>query len=215
MKNKFQIAIPKPCHANWEMMTKNQKGKFCASCQKNVIDFTKASDSEILLTYNQNEKLCGRFSNFQINRKLITPKDRKSIWLIVAASIMTFLSIGNQEVKAQESIKIDLTDTKTISDSTAIKPRKGTKNFIGVVFDENKNPLPGTTIGIKNSKISTNANENGEFTIHAKKGDILIFSYVGYENVELKLKDNDTSLKIYLNNPDVLGEVIIVKYKGD
>lgn len=159
------------------------------------------------------EKLCGRFTNFQINQKIISPKDKKSIWFIAAASIITFLSIGNQEVKAQETVKIDLTDTKTISDSATIKPRKGTKNFIGIVFDENKNILPGATISIKNSNIQTNANADGEFSINAKKGDIVVFSYIGYENVELKLKENDSSLKIYLNNPAVMGEVIIVKYK--
>jgi hypothetical protein len=215
MKNKLQITIPKPCHENWEKMTLNQKGKFCMSCQKNVVDFTKASDREIVLACAGNEKLCGRFTNLQINQKIISPKDKKSIWLIAAASIITFLSIGNQEVKAQETVKINLTYNKKISDSTSIKPRKGTKNFIGIVFDENKNILPGATISIKNSNTQTNANSDGEFSINAKKGDILVFSYIGYENVELKLKENDTSLKIYLNNPAVMGEVIIVKYKGD
>jgi hypothetical protein len=147
--------------------------------------------------------------------QIAIPKERKTTWLIIAASVITFICLGSQEVKAQESVKINFTDTKTISDSTSIKPRKGAKKYIGIVLDENNDPLPGATITIKNSNYKTNTNSSGEFSINAKKGDVLVFSYVGYENVELKLKDNATSLKIFLNNHTKQGEVTIIKYKKD
>lgn len=45
----FQIAVPKPCHENWESFTKTSKGGFCASCNKEVIDFTSWSDERLKL----------------------------------------------------------------------------------------------------------------------------------------------------------------------
>lgn len=35
------IRIENPCHENWNLMSRNQKGRFCDSCNKTVIDFSK------------------------------------------------------------------------------------------------------------------------------------------------------------------------------
>lgn len=57
MINKLQISIPKPCHEKWSEMIPEEKGRFCAMCQKTVYDFTKSSDREIINTYNSNKNL--------------------------------------------------------------------------------------------------------------------------------------------------------------
>jgi hypothetical protein len=216
MKSKIQITIPKPCHENWTKMSATEKGRFCTSCQKNVIDFTTSSDTVIVKAYKENPKLCGQFIAIQLNRKLIIPQEKKSIWVFIAASIIAFLGIGNQEIKAQGIVRTIQTDNKFKTDSISIELKKGAKKFIGIVYDENKIPLPGATFYIKGSDNKFNTNFSGEFSILAKKGDILVFSYIGYNNIELKLK-NDTSLKVYLKNEiqHLMGEVIIVRYNED
>ncbi|MEN2414049.1 energy transducer TonB [Flavobacterium mesophilum] len=66
---KHKITIPEPCHENWDKMTPNENGRFCASCSKTVIDFTQMLPEEIqhFFTQNQNEKICGRFRKSQLD----------------------------------------------------------------------------------------------------------------------------------------------------
>ena len=47
MKKSFKINIPEPCHEDWAQMTSTEKGKFCDSCAKEVIDFTNKSDEQL------------------------------------------------------------------------------------------------------------------------------------------------------------------------
>lgn len=65
---KLKLAIPKPCHENWDTMLPEEKGKFCQSCAKTVFDFTKSSTDEIASIFKKNkgEKICGRFRREQL-----------------------------------------------------------------------------------------------------------------------------------------------------
>lgn len=47
MKFNYAISIPKPCHEDWSKMTPSEKGRFCQSCSKSVIDFTQMSQQSI------------------------------------------------------------------------------------------------------------------------------------------------------------------------
>ena len=61
------ITIPKPCNEGWENMTAVEKGRFCASCQRVVRDFTNAPYEEIVTHYQQNNgKVCGHFNVSQL-----------------------------------------------------------------------------------------------------------------------------------------------------
>lgn len=69
MNIKYNITIPKPCHEDWNAMTPNETGRFCSSCTKNVVDFTTKNATEIQIFFieNQEQSVCGRFKNDQIN----------------------------------------------------------------------------------------------------------------------------------------------------
>lgn len=73
MNSKFKITIPKPCHENWNTMTPKEKGRFCSSCAKTVIDFTKKSTKEIkeYLVENKNQGVCGHFYKKQLDSIVI------------------------------------------------------------------------------------------------------------------------------------------------
>ncbi|TRZ41977.1 SusC/RagA family TonB-linked outer membrane protein [Robertkochia solimangrovi] len=61
----------------------------------------------------------------------------------------------------------------------------------GRITDSKGNPLLGVTVYIKGSVLGTFTDENGEFTIKANPDDVLIFSYIGFENKEVIYSGQD------------------------
>lgn len=68
MKTYYSISIPEPCNEDWNKMTPKDKGRFCDSCSKTVIDFTKMNSNEIqnFITQNQGQRICGHFKQTQL-----------------------------------------------------------------------------------------------------------------------------------------------------
>lgn len=69
MKTHYSISIPKPCHENWDKMITEEKGKFCQSCSKTVVDFTKMNVNDIqdYIHNNRNQHICGHIKQSQLN----------------------------------------------------------------------------------------------------------------------------------------------------
>ena len=219
MINKIKISILKPCGENWETMTLSEKGKFCASCQKNVIDFTSFSDREIVKYYNKNSKVCGRFTTEQLNRNLVLPKEKGSMWMIAASSILAFLGLGNQTAKAQEVLKMEQTDEKIpvekIQETKKNKTSKNKTAIISGIVTDGKIPLPGVYISVKGSKIQTSTDLNGNYTIEAKKRAVLVFSFIGFKSLEKKISESKEINIALKEEAMTMGEVIIIKNSNE
>jgi hypothetical protein len=67
------INIAEPCKENWHNMTQLERGAYCKSCCKEVMDFSSLTDSEIIayLEKSKIEKMCGRFKKEQLNKPLV------------------------------------------------------------------------------------------------------------------------------------------------
>ncbi|TPG32127.1 hypothetical protein [Flavobacterium pectinovorum] len=183
MIHKIRISIPEPCHENWLEMSPTEKGKFCSSCQKNVIDFTKASDREILLEYNKNEHLCGRFRTSQLDRTLVLPKEKKPIWMIAAASVIAFLGLGSQAAKAQGKPIIEQTDKKAIQDTIPTDSNITEIEIEGKIFLDETNPnFEEVDILIYDKNQIFHPNADGRFCIKTNKNDRILISKAGYIN---------------------------------
>ena len=63
-----KFRIEEPCHENWAGMTPTEKGAFCMSCSKQVVDFTNKSSEEIKRTFREmtEKSICGRIGNNQL-----------------------------------------------------------------------------------------------------------------------------------------------------
>jgi TonB-linked SusC/RagA family outer membrane protein len=86
-------------------------------------------------------------------------------------------------------------------------------NVTGVVRDSTTSVgIPGVSVKIKGSGNGTQTDTAGKFSIRAAKGNVLIFSYLGYKPVELTVGDNP-NLTVRLSSSQTgLKEVVIVSY---
>ncbi len=78
MSKKIQLTIAEPCHENWDGMTPVEKGKFCGSCQKQVVDFSNMSDRLVAEFFKKPStgSVCGRFMTDQLDRDIEIPRKR-------------------------------------------------------------------------------------------------------------------------------------------
>ena len=82
----------------------------------------------------------------------------------------------------------------------------------GVVSDQNGAPLLGVTVFEKGGNNGTATNQEGRYTIRAKKGSTLVFSYVGYETHEC-LFNGETTLNVILReDAKLMDEGVVIGY---
>jgi hypothetical protein len=195
MSNRIQISIPTPCHEKWADMSQTDKGRFCASCQKAVIDFTHSSDREIA-TALKNGNTCGRFYNHQLNRDLIIPKEKNTLWIAASAAVVSFFTLGSDVVKAQEPA----TEITPKADAQA-KDIKNEKpgNIEGIVTDADGAAIPGVKITNLKSGIETNTGYDGEYLIAATVGDTLHYTYIGFNDIKTPVIDGQSHYNIAMS----------------
>jgi TonB-linked SusC/RagA family outer membrane protein len=86
------------------------------------------------------------------------------------------------------------------------------KIITGSVKDENGNSLAGVSVIIKGTNKGTSTDANGRFTIEANVGDVLEFTFVGYQKRTVVVGAN-TNLIIQMEVEAVRGnEVVITAY---
>ena len=86
------------------------------------------------------------------------------------------------------------------------------KPIKGVVSDENGQPVSNVTVTIKGSNRGTATDATGTFTITAEPGDILVFTSVATEELQLKVGKTE-HITVTLNKKDKsLDEVVVIGY---
>ena len=79
----------------------------------------------------------------------------------------------------------------------------------GTVLSSANEPLPNATVTIKGTQRNAVSDNQGQFTIKASKGEILVITSVGYLSREFKVGEN-TSIRISLTATDnTLNEVVV------
>ena len=82
----------------------------------------------------------------------------------------------------------------------------------GLVLDADNIPLPGASIWIKGTKQGTQSDFDGNFSIQAANGTILVFSYVGTKTIEKTVGQDDFSSIILEYDSSELEEVVVIGY---
>ncbi len=65
--NPIYLSVHSPCHEKWSDMTATTAGAFCQSCSKEVVDFSRMSDREVIAYLSTHQLSCGRFRKDQLD----------------------------------------------------------------------------------------------------------------------------------------------------
>lgn len=83
----------------------------------------------------------------------------------------------------------------------------------GTIINDKKEPLGGATVTVKGTSNSVVTDQSGSFTINAVKGNVLVISSVGYQQLELKVGNEGVALNATLRLIDrALDEVVVIGY---
>lgn len=211
MKNNLNLHIKTPCQENFDKFTITDRGGFCNSCQKEVIDFTTMS-SEAIVGYfktNNHQNTCGRFKNNQLKPQISAPK-KKTLLSILSGIGLACLALFSFSIGyAQGEIKTTNVDNnnskiKDLNDKNSITV-KGTVLESGL-------PLPDVTVMLKGSYIGVQTDFDGyfEFPEKLKKGDVLVVSYLGFKTQEIVVQNKKSTENIELELDMSYEEIIVV-----
>src|SRR5690606_33771357 len=106
-------------------------------------------------------------------------------------------------------------DGKTV----VIQPRETPKVVLqarrvtGTIADKEGNPLPGATITLKGTAITTQADSKGQFAISVtQESSVLVVTMVGYESREVTVKPGASVNIVLEESLSRLDEVVVIGY---
>lgn len=89
----------------------------------------------------------------------------------------------------------------------------GQTHIGGIVTEQSTAlPLPGVNVIIKGSTTGTATDFDGNYQIQAKKGDVLVFSFVGFITQEISYSGQVTVNIELLEDADQLEEIVVIGY---
>ncbi|GGH28745.1 SusC/RagA family TonB-linked outer membrane protein [Sphingobacterium alkalisoli] len=98
------------------------------------------------------------------------------------------------------------------TDKTA-RPPQQQRRLSGKVTDRNSNPLPNVTVAVKGKSGSVETNGSGQYSIDVEEGQVLVFSYLGFEPIE-KAIGRGQILDVILDEKAQLLEEMVVTALG-
>ena len=201
MKKAITIRIPEPCHEDWNKMTPTDKGKFCSECTKEVFDFTKVTDEELVKRVANNEKVCGRFNSSQLNREMkLERKSGFSLAPVAASFLLPFTLFASSK---KENTKKDTPIFKEykslyIGSLHKVAENKMQITTTGKIVDENGKPISNVIIYVKNTELIELSGLRGDYKIKSANDEILVFEKEGFISQEIIIKRNSEIRDIVL-----------------
>ncbi len=192
MKKSLIIQIPEPCHEDWGKMTPTEKGKHCAVCSKEVVDFTRQSDEAIVKHVLKNKNACGRFTTKQINRELVLERKSTASLAPYAASLLLPLTLLNgQQAHAHGSAPVNEKPMISLGIGSHASTARVRVTISGTVTDIHGNPLQNAEVTVLETSMSTRTDASGYYSITTLNDNTLIFQkgYLDQKDIQIGRKD--------------------------
>jgi hypothetical protein len=209
-------------------MTSTQKGAFCTSCRKEVIDFTNMSDREVREYFNRAKgKTCGRFKEVQVDKVYSKPMVPQPFWKWSTAAMLALVttSLVNGQNKNNVSENSDLINFETYHVNKSrltnkvdpsIDPEISIKLdtvFIlkGKVVTDYGESLPGAEVKLIGKRKGISTDIDGKFSIEIPKNcEGIEVSFVGFLDKKINKEQLLTEgVQIVLIEDVVMGEIVI------
>ena len=86
------------------------------------------------------------------------------------------------------------------------------KTISGTIVDDAGIPLIGANVMVKGTTTGTITDLDGKFSLEAAQGQVLVFTYIGYETYEVKVGSGNTLNVTLKEDSKALEEVVVVGY---
>jgi iron complex outermembrane receptor protein len=80
---------------------------------------------------------------------------------------------------------------------------------VGTVSDSDNQPLPGVSVSVKGTTEGTTTDFDGKYTLQVNNGDVLVFTFVGFEPQQVTLSGQST-VNVTMKQGLELDEVVVV-----
>ena len=204
----FKLQIPNPCSEEWNKMKTIPNGKHCESCQKDLIDFRTMNNRDIFDMVHSNAKICGLFSEKQLQTEFQHPKEHSFSKVGLVVSFVSLLAFINP-VKAQLPLTQNQIEPNVILEqySDISKANSDVKNdtlaIKGKVIDVNTfEPLPFAKVRVKGNRqywVSTDFDGNFILSIPKVRFEsavVITVSYLGYQREEMLITKDSQNVEI-------------------
>jgi TonB family protein len=173
----MKIKITSPCSENWDVMKPENNSRFCDSCEKNVMDFTKMEKEDIIrfMLRNKNNNICGRIDNglmkfshdelmSVINKELITNKRTNYGFYLMLLGTLSIMSCTNNTENNIQNLAQDSKTTLLITETAKVQNIKDSDSL-----NKPNNKIHTPKIESKNSVLQKELDDKGVETL---KGNV-------------------------------------------
>lgn len=138
-------------------------------------------------------------------RKGIGSRKQKSAIVLSITCTLLLLSGKSFANEPYDKLKLEEVNVKS-------KSFDEQSTITGVILDNLGKPLPGVNILIRGTNRGTQTDFDGEYTLEATKGDVLVVSYIGYKTQNVTVGSGTVVNITMQEDQEALGEVVVVGY---
>lgn len=213
-----QLIIQKPCNADWQSMSGNDRVRFCEHCNLRVNDFSSMTRYEAMhLVARSQGRLCVRLVQTSTGRIVTQTEKIYGIGRRVsgfAAGVFT-AALSVTTVAAQSGSQIDGARLTAVAVNPS-SPGAQNASLSGVVTDPNGAVVPGAKVTLVNDQkqlaFSSTTDNNGAYTFTLEAGrynlSVEATSFAKTEKPEIELKaEAAETIDLTLQIPSLSAEV--------
>ena len=223
------IDVPKPCTANWDEMTGNDKKRFCTSCEKDVYNLSGMPRREARkLVARSAGKICVRYARLP-NGKVYTTDQKlhqisRRTSTIAAGVIATTLSLSAMTYAQGKPVAHKIKSKEKAVAEQSKTDEKGTSQISFTIYDPAGAVIPGTEVKLINEKtkkefiVLTNEIGLAHFGLIPKarfRVEVFYPHFKKYQRYVVISQPIEPNLSIYLEieGLEIMGEFVVYDYE--